>query len=180
MQVIFVNSLPFVIIQFFFVLFRSTAVIDCSICCQKKIYFLGGNLNETVEFTIDVGSRTSKVNADVDGPSDTRPYAEVSNNQDGTYTVRYTPVAVGTHHIFITINDQQLPGGPIETQVADPASVAVSSVQYEEGLLYIYIYCSICNFSYLKEGWKCMVNTSLTWCTLWQPVQIFDEQKKSF
>lgn len=92
----------------------------------------GGNLNETVEFTIDVGSRTSKVNADVDGPSDTRPYAEVSNNQDGTYTVRYTPVAVGTHHIFITINDQQLPGGPIETQVADPASVAVSSVQYEE------------------------------------------------
>jgi len=92
----------------------------------------GAYQNVETEFTVDVGSRNSRVGATVDGPSGTSPPAVVTNNNNGTYTVRYTPVTVGTHRIYLDINGQKLPGGAIETQVSNPDAVSVSSMQYEE------------------------------------------------
>ena len=60
--------------------------------------------------------------------------------------MRYRPDVVGTHRIYLNVNGQDLPGGPIETEVNQvqevTETVAVTS-QYEEGLMAFYFQCFV-------------------------------------
>ena len=104
----------------------------------------GSIVHEETEFTVNVGNRNANVTAQIEGPEYSRPSHQVINNGDGTYTVRYRPDVVGTHRIYLNVNGQDLPGGPIETEVNQvqevTETVGVTS-QYEEGLMAFYFQC---------------------------------------
>ena len=70
--------------------------------------------------------------------------------------MRYRPDVVGTHRIYLNVNGQDLPGGPIETEVNQAQevteTVAVTS-QYEEGLpsFLFSVVRKICKFEKLAK-----------------------------
>ena len=92
------------------------------------------NVGETTQVIVDVGSETARVMAEVEGPGGAPVNASVNNNNNGSFTVEYTPNQVGLHKIFLNINNQDMPGA-IETHVTDPNLVSVTSTQYQAGKL---------------------------------------------
>ncbi|XP_065644241.1 filamin-A isoform X1 [Hydra vulgaris] len=91
----------------------------------------GGHLHSPVIFIVDVGAANSQVEVNIEGPDGKPVKNVVKNNEDGTYTVKYTPLVEGIHLIDLTVNKQKLPGGPIKTMITDLGSVTVTTKQYE-------------------------------------------------
>ncbi|XP_053377764.1 filamin-A-like isoform X5 [Mercenaria mercenaria] len=105
-----------------------------------KVRLLGEGIKPTVpasipvEFTID--TRDAGVPGDVDvviqRPDGTYIRPTVINNQDGTYTVKYTPEDCGPYNVSITFGGEPIKGAPFKT-VAIPTGDA-SKCKITDGL----------------------------------------------
>nr|WAW84872.1 filamin-like 2 [Halisarca dujardinii] len=56
--------------------------------------------------------------------SGTRP--QITNNQDGSYSVLYNPRKVGPYNVSVTFNQAEVPNSPFLVNVSDPTKVLIS------------------------------------------------------
>ena len=89
--------------------------------------------NETAELIIDMGAENALVEAHAVSPTGDIYSATVTENANGTYTIRYMPKIAGLHGVYVKINGEDLPGCPFVAKVIDPDSVVVTSSQQSEG-----------------------------------------------
>ena len=85
-----------------------------------------------MEFTIDAGSETADISADVEGPNNTHQSCDVTHVGSGKYKVRFTPRGSGAHNVAVSVNGKRLPGDPIQIPVEEK-EVEIAS-EYNEGI----------------------------------------------
>jgi len=94
--------------------------------------FSGGVAEEPVEFTIDAGSETADITANVEGPNNTRQNCDVTHVGNGKYKVRFTPRGSGSHSVEVSVNGKKLPGDPIQIPVEEKEEEI--AYEYDKGI----------------------------------------------
>jgi hypothetical protein len=76
-----------------------------------------------------------KLLVSMSGDNEDEELSEIIDNGDGTYTITYTPKVVGTDTFTITLDGEEVPGGPFVSNIGPgPASAANTTATVPGGL----------------------------------------------
>ena len=90
-------------------------------------------INEPAEIKLETGLDNANIHAYSVSPTMDEVPAEVVEEGNGTYNIKYTPKMVGLYGLFININGENLPGCPYVSRVIDSEAIVVSSSQQHAG-----------------------------------------------
>lgn len=99
-------------------------------CIDSRLPIARGNgLHHGLEdrpasFQVDSQGLSGSLDVKIEGPQQYTKN-QIDLQEDGSYTVKYTPVEVGQFKIFIKWNDREIPGSPFISYVVNPEKVKV-------------------------------------------------------
>eukprot|EP00794_Sanderia_malayensis_P010826 gene10826-11978_t len=89
-------------------------------------------VNEPAEVKLETGLPNAVLKAHTVSSNGEELPAAVVNQGEGVYLIKYVPHNTGLYGLYISINDETLPGCPYVAKVLDPNSVSISSTQQKE------------------------------------------------